>query len=174
MCIRDRSIDEAYEVFLSVLAVHGYSAVEQDNAIKIVPEINGRQSFTSAISARSPDDRYATDIIKPKYTSANALISILRPLLNTQGHIAVYEPTNSIIIADRVANIKRFQGIINELDKTPGERYELVKLNHSSSSEVSKIIDRTFNDNPGGLSQNQFSSYGIDSCLLYTSDAADE
>ena len=158
----DISIDEAYEVFLSVLAVHGYSAVEQDNAIKIVPEINGRQSFTSAISARSPDDRYATDIIKPKYTSANALISILRPLLNTQGHIAVYEPTNSIIIADRVANIKRFQGIINELDKTPGERYELVKLNHSSSSEVSKIIDRTFNDNPGGLSQNQFSSYGID------------
>ena len=33
----DLSIEEAYEVFLSVLAVHGYTAVEQDNATKIIP-----------------------------------------------------------------------------------------------------------------------------------------
>ena len=32
----DLSIDEAYEVMLSVLAVHGYAAIEQDNATKIV------------------------------------------------------------------------------------------------------------------------------------------
>ena len=43
----DLSIEEAYEVFLSVLAVHGYTAVEQDNATKIIPEINCRQSFNT-------------------------------------------------------------------------------------------------------------------------------
>ena len=43
----DLSIDEAYEVLLSVLAVHGYAAVEQDNATKIVPEVSGRQSFNT-------------------------------------------------------------------------------------------------------------------------------
>lgn len=158
----DISIDEAYEVFLSVLSVHGYSAVDQENAIKIVPAINGRQSFTTLMSPKSPEDQFVTDILKPKYTSASALISILRPLLNAQGHLAVYDPTNSIIIADRAGNIKRFKGIINELDKTPGDRYELIKLKHSSASEISKIIDRIFNENSGGQNPSQFSSYGIE------------
>ena len=57
------------------------------------------------MSPKSPEDQFVTDILKPKYTSASALISILRPLLNAQGHLAVYDPTNSIIIAD--ADISR-------------------------------------------------------------------
>ena len=43
----DLSIEEAYEVFLSVLNVHGFTAVEQENAVKIVPASMGRQSFTA-------------------------------------------------------------------------------------------------------------------------------
>ncbi|MCW9004173.1 MAG: type II secretion system protein GspD, partial [Gammaproteobacteria bacterium] len=34
---------EVYEVFLSVLQVHGYAAVPVGNIIKIVPEVNAKQ-----------------------------------------------------------------------------------------------------------------------------------
>ena len=42
----DLTIEEAYEIFLSVLSVHGFTAVEQENAVKIVRASMGRQSFT--------------------------------------------------------------------------------------------------------------------------------
>ena len=158
----DLSIEEAYEVMLSVLAVHGYSAIEQDNATKIVPEITGRRAFNSFSRPNSPSDKLVTDIIRPKFAAVNSLISILRPIMSTQGHIAVYEPTNSLIIADRAGNVKKLTAIINELDKTPGETYEIIKLSYSSSKEVSKIIDKIFNENSGGMNPNQFTSYSID------------
>ena len=158
----DLSIEEAYEVMLSVLAVHGYSAIEQDNATKIVPEITGRQAFNSFSRPNSPSDKLVTDIIRPKFAAVNSSISILRPIMSTQGHIAVYEPTNSLIIADRAGNVKKLTAIINELDKTPGETYEIIKLSYSSSKEVSKIIDKIFNENSGGMNPNQFTSYSID------------
>jgi general secretion pathway protein D len=158
----DLTIEEAYEVMLSVLAVHGYSAIEQDNATKIVPEITGRQAFNSFSRPNSPSDKLVTDIIRPKFAAVNSLISILRPIMSTQGHIAVYEPTNSLIIADRAGNVKKLTAIINELDKTPGETYEIIKLSYSSSKEVSKIIDKIFNENSGGMNPNQFTSYSID------------
>ena len=103
----DLSIEEAYEVMLSVLAVHGYSAIEQDNATKIVPEITGRQAFNSFSRPNSPSDKLVTDIIRPKFAAVNSLISILRPIMSTQGHIAVYEPTNSLIIKGTSVNVKK-------------------------------------------------------------------
>ena len=158
----DLSIDEAYEVFLSVLAVNGYTAIEQDNATKIVPEISGRQAVNLFLRSNTPTDNYVTDIVRPNSASVNSLISVLRPILSPQGHLAVYEPNNSLIIADRAGNVKKIKAIVNELDKMPGEKYELIQLSYSSSKEVSKIIDKLFNDNSGGMNPNQFTSYSID------------
>ena len=158
----DLSIDEAYEVFLSVLAVNGYTAIEQDNATKIVPEISGRQAVNSFLRSNTPTDNYVTDIVRPNSASVTSLISVLRPILSPQGHLAVYEPNNSLIIADRAGNVKKIKAIVNELDKMPGEKYELIQLSYSSSKEVSKIIDKIFNDNSGGMNPNQFTSYSID------------
>ena len=158
----DLSIDEAYEVFLSVLAVNGYTAIEQDNATKIVPEISGRQAVNLFLRSNTPTDNYVTDIVRPNSASVNSLISVLRPILSPQGHLAVYEPNNSLIIADRAGNVKKIKAIVNELDKMPGEKYELIQLSYSSSKEVSKIIDKIFNDNSGGMNPNQFTSYSID------------
>ena len=158
----DLSIDEAYEVFLSVLAVNGYTAIEQDNATKIVPEISGRQAVNSFLRSNTPTDNYVTDIVRPNSASVTSLISVLRTILSPQGHLAVYEPYNSLIIADRAGNVKKIKAIVNELDKMPGEKYELIQLSYSSSKEVSKIIDKIFNDNSGGMNPNQFTSYSID------------
>ena len=35
--------DEAYQVFISMLKVHGFAAIHGENVIKIVPEVNAKQ-----------------------------------------------------------------------------------------------------------------------------------
>ena len=166
----DLSIEEAYEVFLSVLSVHGFTAVEQDNAVKIVPASMGRQSFTQVAKPSSPEDALVSTIVRPKQTSANALIPLIRPLINSQGHIAVYTPSNSLILTDRSANIKRIKQLVEELDKNPADVYEIVKLKNSSSAQIAKLIDKVFAENSGGMAPNDFNAYAIErsnSILLF-------
>ena len=166
----DLSIEEAYEIFLSVLSVHGFTAVEQDNAVKIVPASMGRQSFTQVAKPSSPEDALVSTIVRPKQTSANALIPLIRPLINSQGHIAVYTPSNSLILTDRSANIKRIKQLVEELDKNPADVYEIVKLKNSSSAQIAKLIDKVFAENSGGMAPNDFNAYAIErsnSILLF-------
>ena len=166
----DLTIEEAYEIFLSVLSVHGFTAVEQENAVKIVPASMGRQSFTEVSKSVSPEDALVSTIIRPRQTSANALIPLIRPLINSQGHIAVYAPSNSLILTDRNANVKRIRQLVDELDKNPADVYEIVKLKNSSSSQVAKLVDKVFSENSGGMAQNDFNAYSIErsnSILLF-------
>ena len=46
--------DEVYQVFLSVLKVHGFSAIPSDNVIKIVPAVNAKQEEVPLVTDRSP------------------------------------------------------------------------------------------------------------------------
>jgi len=166
----DLTIEEAYEIFLSVLSVHGFTAVEQANAVKIVPASMGRQSFTEVSKPVSPEDALVSTIIRPKQSSANALIPLIRPLINSQGHIAVYTPSNSLILTDRNANVKRIRQLVDELDKNPADVYEIVKLKHSSSSQIAKLVDKVFSENSGGMASNDFNAYAIErsnSILLF-------
>ncbi|MEO6076633.1 MAG: hypothetical protein ABIP56_07490, partial [Dokdonella sp.] len=50
--------DEIYDVFLSVLRVHGYAAVPSGSMIKIVPEAQAQQDGSTGIGAagRSSDE----------------------------------------------------------------------------------------------------------------------
>ena len=63
----DLTIEEAYEIFLSVLSVHGFTAVEQANAVKIVPAQWGGKAllkYQSRFHLRMPWFRPSLDRVK--------------------------------------------------------------------------------------------------------------
>ena len=65
----DLSIDEAYEVFKSVMAAHAYSVVDYGNLAKIVPEVVGRTEFQANYSENSLSDGLAINVFRPKNIS---------------------------------------------------------------------------------------------------------
>jgi len=87
--------DEVYQVFLSVLKVHGFSAIPSDNVIKIVPAVNAKQEEVPLVSDRSPGrgDQVVTRVIMIENVDAAQLVPILRPLVPQPGHLAAY-PAN--------------------------------------------------------------------------------
>jgi general secretion pathway protein D len=60
-----------------------------------------------------------TQLIPIKYSDAQAIVSAITPLISRDATIAAYPNTNTIIITDTEANIKRLLEIINEID-VPG------------------------------------------------------
>ena len=135
------SKEEVYNVFLSILQVHGFATVPTDNAIKIIPDATAKQSaapFTAA--SRNPGDQLITRVLVINHINAAQLVPILRPLVAQQGHLAAYPTTNVLIISDRAANIKRIDRIIAQMDKKVDSDIEIVKLRHAFAAEVVRLL----------------------------------
>ncbi|MBE9568031.1 MAG: type II secretion system secretin GspD [Proteobacteria bacterium] len=137
--------EAVYEVFLSVLQVHGYAAVPTGSIIKIVPEVNAKQGplpiSVSSKKGKYPADELITKIIRLEYVPASQLVPILRPLVPQQGHLAAYNPTNTLIITDHAGNINRLMKIISGVDRPDSDELEIIPLTHASASELVRILN---------------------------------
>ena len=149
---------EAYAVFLSTLRVHGFTAIENNNVVKVMPESGGRSDYSSSVV--SPDT-LTTEVIRLKQASAKALAPLIKPIINKQGHITAYEATNTIILADYIGNIERVKNLLLNLDKNPGDTFELVSLQNTSSNEITRILNSSYK----GSNENKrnFSIQSVDS-----------
>jgi len=143
--------DGLYEVFLSVLQVHGYSAVPAGDLIKIVPDVTAKQGPVP-ILGEDPDtsDQLVTQVVTVVNVPAAQLVPILRPMVPQQGHLAAYAATNSLIITDRASNIQRLMEIIRRIDRPDNEEIEVVRLNHASATEIVRTLGSLQRNNIGG------------------------
>jgi len=141
--------DELYHLFLSVLRVHGYIAVEGDDFIKILPQSNLKES-SSFLSSASSDVIITTTI--PIYNvPANQMVPVLRPIISQYGLLAAYTPSNSLVVTDTQANIVRLNEVIAGLDKEIDEDYEVIALKNTPAEEVSKVIRSLFPENQASM-----------------------
>ncbi|MDZ7788690.1 MAG: type II secretion system secretin GspD [Halofilum sp. (in: g-proteobacteria)] len=130
---------ELYDVFLSVLAVHGYAAVPQGDVTKIVPAVAAKQDAIPSGEAQS-GSQLVTRVVTVEHVNAAQLVPILRPLLPQEGHLAAYQPTNRLIVTDSGANIQRIMQIIDRVDRPVESDIDVVRLEHASASEVVRIL----------------------------------
>lgn len=133
---------ELYQVFLSILSVHGFAAVPSGKIIKIVPDANAKQDSIPTVTGRAPGrgDEVVTRVIQIEHVAAAQLVPILRPLIPQQGHLAAYPPTNVLILTDHAANIQRLVAIISRIDVAGSEDIEVMPLQHAAAAEVVRIL----------------------------------
>ncbi len=133
---------ELYQVFLSILQVHGYSAVPVGEVIKIVPDVNAKQGPVRVTDPEAPGvgDQLVTRVIQIDHVAAAQLVPILRPLIPQQGHLAAYAASNVLVVSDRAANIERVVQIIRRIDQPDSQEIEVIPLEHASASEIVRII----------------------------------
>ncbi|NNJ95058.1 MAG: type II secretion system protein GspD, partial [Halobacteria archaeon] len=135
--------DEVYQVFLSILKVHGYAAVPSGEVIKIVPDVNAKQDGIPTTTDRNPGrgDQMVTRVVQVDNVAAAQLVPILRPLVPQQGHLAAYPATNVLIISDRAINVERLVSIIRRIDQVSDSEIEVIALSHASANEVVRVLN---------------------------------
>ncbi len=134
--------DEIYKVFLSILEVHGYTAVPSGKTIKIVPDADAKHSAMPFVSPPQVGrgDEAVTRVIEIEHVTAAQLVPILRPLVPPQGHLAAYPQSNVLIISDRAANIARLVKIIKRIDQPTSGEIEIVPLENAVASDLVRVL----------------------------------
>ncbi len=141
------SADEVYEVFLSILRVHGYTAVADERVIRILPDVNARQDGRVPVDEmRAGGDDPVTRIIRLEHVRAAEASQLLRNLLPQSAFMVHHDASNSLIIADRSSNVRRIETIIRRLDAATDHDIEVISLSHADAADIVGLINRVYAD----------------------------
>ncbi|BAP54886.1 general secretion pathway protein D [Thioploca ingrica] len=134
--------DQVYEVFLSILGVHGFAAIPTGNVIKIVPDNLAKSQNTPVLldNETLAGDSIITQVVSMQHVSAAQLIPLLRPLIQQQGHLVAYPENNTLVISDQASNVQRLLKIIHRIDQVSDEEIEVIALEHASAAEVVRVL----------------------------------
>lgn len=135
---------ELYDLFLSILEVNGFAAVETNGTIKIIPLRDARSAGAPVVarSNKRENSEVVTEVIQLNNISAATLIPVLRPLAPQQAHMAAYAASNAIIISDTAANIARIREVIRQIDRSAVEHAEVIRLENASAEEVVRMLEQ--------------------------------
>lgn len=138
------SAGELYELFLSILDVHGYAAVRSGGVVRVIQNKDARSSPVTVGDGQSgvTTEEYVTQVLRLDNISAAKLIPVLRPLVPQQAHMAAYAPSNAIIISDISSNIDKIRDIIERMDKSAVQQTDVVKLRYAVAEDVVKMLDQ--------------------------------
>lgn len=146
------SSDEAFEVFLQALEVSGFSAIEKDTSITIVPNEKASKASTAVLdsfSGRSASER-AVHVINLQNVTASELAAQLRPLIADHSYLSALADSNMLVIADQVDNIQRLKQLIRRVDLQGSINIDVVKLKHASADDALQALGKLMGDAPGG------------------------
>lgn len=134
--------EAVYEMFLSVLNVHGFAAIPGEGVIKIVNQNEAKQTAdNTAMFERVPQEQLVTRVIQVKNANALELVPILRPMVAKYGHLAGVAAANALIISDHVNNIRRIERIVGELDSPSNYELEVVQLKDAWVGDMVKLLE---------------------------------
>lgn len=133
--------EELYNLFLAVLDVHGFAAIESGNVTRIVSSKEARSlPLPVTETATRNSDGMITQVIQLKNVAASKALPVLRPMAPQHAHMAAYDPSNAIIITDTESNIARLQEVIDRIDKAAVFDTELVMLKHAGAEDVVRML----------------------------------
>ena len=149
---------ELYQVFLSMLQVSGFSAIENGKVIKIVPNSDARTMSPDLISQlKNPPkgDDMLVQVIQVKYTPAEQLVPVLRPLMPQWSSVAAFAPSNMLILSGRANNIRQLADIIKQVDNSSINEVDMVPLEYALAMDVASTLKDLVKSSPGGAGQPQ-------------------
>jgi general secretion pathway protein D len=140
---------ELYELFLASLDVHGFTAVESGNIVRIVMNRDARNlPIPTENNVTNKDDLYITQVIPLKNTSAAKILAALRPLVPQYGHLTTYEPSNALIITDTRANVARMNELVVQLDKIGVTHTDVIPLRYANAADIVAMLSQLEKPDP--------------------------
>jgi general secretion pathway protein D len=107
-----------YPELLTILQLYGFTTLESGGYVLVVPDTSVRVLPLPQIGGKEayPDSQFVSIVIHVTRLPAATLVPILRPLLPPYAHLAASVCSNSLLMVDTYANVRRIEALIRTLD----------------------------------------------------------
>jgi general secretion pathway protein D len=141
--------DAVYDLFLSVLRVHGFAAVPAGSTTKIVQQVLAKQSGNPYDFTNDDSEELITRVVPVKNAVATDLTKIIRPLIPQHGHVAGLDTPNVLLISDYASNINRIIQIVQKIDVSDQTFIEIVDLKEAWVEDMLTLLEKLAPDEIG-------------------------
>ncbi|MFN8389561.1 MAG: type II secretion system secretin GspD [Bdellovibrionota bacterium] len=139
------SVPEALRIFESVLLLKGFTTVPLgNNTWKVITAKDAKQTTIPMLENAGDrgSDALVTELIRLKNTQASELQQVLAQFVSKEGMINAFGATNSLILIDSAANIKRLVKLVDQLD-VPAQDQDItiIPIAHAEAKDVAEKIN---------------------------------
>jgi general secretion pathway protein D len=154
---------EAVEALNSVLLDQGHTAIVRGRTLRVVPLASARQQNLpvgmGADPERIPDsDRMVTQVIPVQFATVKDLADNLQPLLNNAtATLTANESSNSLLLTDTQANIRRIAAIVQAIDGSVlgVQQVKVFHLVHADAEKVAKVVNDVYGQRQAAANNNR-------------------
>jgi type II secretory pathway component GspD/PulD (secretin) len=107
-----------YSDLLTILQMYGFAATEGGGYVRVIPDATIRQWALPQLASGQtyPDAQFVNYVLPVKNMPAAHLVPILRPLLPQVAQLAANVCSNSLLMSDSYANIRKIEILVKALD----------------------------------------------------------
>lgn len=131
------SEEEVWDVFLRTIQVNGFSAIAEDNVVRIVPETESIRD----INQGTVNGDITTRIIQLRNRSAEELVGMVRPIMGRQSYLSSIASINALLVVDVNSNVSRIEELITSLDISSNAEITIYPLENLSVIEAVRILE---------------------------------
>jgi len=137
------SSDEVWDVYLRTIQVNGFSALNDENFVRIVPENEATRDQNYGESG----GEFITRVIELKNRSSVELLPLIKPIAGRQANVSSIASINSLLVVDRKSNVERITEVVQSLDEDNTASVTIVDLKNLSSVEAVRILEKLKSQN---------------------------
>lgn len=128
-----------YPTLLTILETYNFAAVESGGYVRVIPVADARNLPVPTVVGNKeyPDSEVVSKVIPVKSVPVAAILQAVRPIIPNYAHLGLVSCSNTLILVDRYANVKRVSALIESLDK--GEPLKQISC---SAEEPKKQTDK--------------------------------
>lgn len=150
------TLDEAIAMLNTVLFEKGFTAVKRQRLLKVVMLSDAKTQSIPVRFGNDPEkigetDSLITQVIPIRYAEATGMVENLQPLISGEyAELAANESSNSLILTDTEANIRRIVRIVSALDQSISQVSEVrvFRLAFADAESVADLLETTFSSGP--------------------------
>lgn len=156
----------AYQILLSSLRLQGFSAVEGNGVVKILPESDAKLHARYGHSRSGDSERLITQVFSLKHSSAVQLMPVIRPIVSPNNAVSAFAQANALVVTDYADNLRRIAAVVAHLEKAAGAQTVVVPLLYASALELATTIGRVLQESAADGSRSLISADARANVLL--------
>ena len=135
--------DSIWEVFITTMEVQGFNVLKNGDIYTVIPSQEGIKNFSEEGQLNGS---IATEVIRLRFSSANDVITAVKPLVGVRSYVAALKNDVEVLISDDKDNVSRISDIIRKLDSDLDTVISDFNLINLSSIEALRILNSLKSD----------------------------